>query len=350
MKYFVSGATGFIGQQLLDLLCRHGHTVHALARTPFAVDPVFADKVKVFIGDVCNPEILKNGMKGCDGVFHLAAYARNWARIPRTFHDINVGGLRTILEASIACSVKRVVFTSSALTLGPSNGIPVDGTAERTHPAYTEYERSKCEAEKLASHYAQQGLHIVTVNPTRVFGPGLLNEGNSVTRMIDWYLRGKWRFILGDGNAIGNYTFVQDVARGHLGAMEHGRSGMRYVLGGEDISLNGFFNLVSAISNTEYRLFHVPGRVALTYAAIEELIARISPHHPLITPGWVRVFMDDWACDSKHAITEIGYRITPLVEALSTTLDWLKAGQRDRILDIPSISLPSATGASCNGW
>jgi len=324
MKYLVTGANGFIGQHLVRMLTRQNHSVRALCRSSHIHPRLSRRGAEILPGDILDIDSLKKAVAGCDGVFHLAAYAHNWARNPKTFFDVNVGGLRNVLEASLDSSVKRVVFTSSALTIGPSNGAPLDGSTSRMEPPFTPYEQSKCEAEDLARKYNSRRLSVVIVNPARVFGPGPLNEGNAVAKMIDWYLRGKWRFILGDGSALGSYVFVEDVARGHILAMERGRSGGRYLLGGENVSLNGLFDLVRSISGCRHTLFHIPEAMVLAFAQLEEILGKTLNIYPLVTPGWVKTFMRDWECDSGKSISEIGYAITPLREALEKTITWLR--------------------------
>jgi len=337
MKYLVTGANGFIGQHLVRMLTRQNHSVRALCRSSHIHPELSHPGTEIFSGDILNLESVKNAVTGCDGVFHLAAYAHNWARNPKTFFDVNVGGFRNILEASLDSSVKRVVFTSSALTIGPSNGTPLDGSTPRILPPFTAYEQSKCEAETLARQYDSRQLNVITVNPARVFGPGPLNEGNAVAKMIDWYLCGKWRFILGDGSAMGSYVFVEDVARGHILAMEGGRSGERYLLGGENVSLNGLFDLVRSISGCRHSLFHIPEAMVLAFAQLEEILGRTLNIYPLVTRSWVKTFMRDWECDSSKSTREIGYTVTPLRESLESSITWLRNGRASANEDFSSL-------------
>jgi nucleoside-diphosphate-sugar epimerase len=324
MSILITGATGFIGGHLARTLAEQNETVHVLCRSTANIAHLQHDNIQMYQGDILDMKSIEHAIEDCDVVYHLAAYACNWAKDDRTFFELNVGGMKNILDTALNANVKRVVFTSTGLTMGPSNGVPADESTERNEGAFTIYEYSKLRAEEEARRYAQNGLDVVIVNPTRVFGPGLLNEGNSVTRMIQWYLEGKWRLILGDGSLVGNYAFVEDVVRGELLAMERGKSGERYILGGENTSFNELFDVISSISGRKHRLYHVPGSLALTFSQVERLRARWFDHYPLITPGWVRVFLTDWACSTTKAQTELGYRITPLREALTTTIQWLK--------------------------
>ena len=324
MNILVTGATGFIGHNLVEQLVQRGERVHLLCR-PTANVSIFNQKnVHVCWGNILDAASVSRSLEGCDRVFHLAAYAKNWASNPNTFIEMNVGGLKNILDAAQSNGVKKVIFISSVVTLGPSNGVATSESSVRTTECFTDYERSKILAEETVKEYVRGGMHVVIVNPTRVFGPGLMSEGNSVTKMIQWYLEGKWRFILGDGNGVGNYAFVQDLVNGMLLAMEHGKSGERYVLGGENVSYNKFFEVLSEVSGRHHKLFHLPAKVAMLTSQVEEWCAKHFQHYPAITPGWVKTFLADWAVSCAKAEQELGYRITPLREAFEITIDWLR--------------------------
>ncbi|HUI10158.1 MAG TPA: NAD-dependent epimerase/dehydratase family protein, partial [Bacteroidota bacterium] len=127
-------------------------------------------------GDVLDPCSIARAMAGCDTVYHLAAYAHAWARSPETFFDVNVTGTRSVLEAALRHGVRRVVVTSSVVTMGSAEGEAANESTPRSAPALTPYEESKIAAEEAALEYARRGLQVVIVNPTRVFGPGILNE------------------------------------------------------------------------------------------------------------------------------------------------------------------------------
>jgi farnesol dehydrogenase len=323
MSILVTGATGFIGRRLVELLARRGESVHILCR-PTANASFKENNIKIYLGDILDASSVARAAAGCDRVFHLAAYARNWAKDPRKFYEINVDGTQNVLDAAVKTSVIKVVLTSSAVTFGPSNGLAVDESVARRASFFTEYEHSKSLAEECVRHYVQKGLDVVIVNPTRVFGPGLLNESNAVTKMIHLYLQGKWRLILGDGRGIGNYAFVDDILQGYLLAMEAGRAGEKYILGGENASYNDLFAMVSDLSKRKYRVLHIPATLALFLANIEKLRAQWFHNYPLITPSWVKTFLADWAFSCARAQRELGYKITPLREALAITISWLE--------------------------
>jgi nucleoside-diphosphate-sugar epimerase len=324
MSVFISGATGFIGGHLARTLAGQNESVHVLCRPTADTSGLQHENINIYHGDILDKQSVERAMQGCERVFHLAAYAKNWAKNPQTFIDFNVGGLRNVLDTARRLRVRRVVFTSTSLTVGPSNGVPASESMQDIAPTFTDYDFSKRLAEEEVKRYVETGLDVVIVNPTRVFGPGLLNEANSATRMMQWYMDGKLRIILGDGNLVGNYVLVDDVVNGEILAMKNGRPGERYLLGGDNASYSELFSMISEISGRRYRLLHIPGSLALAFSHVERLRAQLFNHYPLITPGWVRVFLADWAYSTAKAETELGYRVTPLREALTTTIRWLE--------------------------
>lgn len=324
MKVLVTGATGFIGSNLVRFLSSQGHAVRALCRTTSDIS-VFSDNpVQTCWGDVLDLSSVERAIDGCDYVFHLAAYARNWAKNPLTFFEVNVTGTKNVLDASKKTQVKKVVVSSTSMTFGPSKGMPKKESDQRTVDFLCDYERTKFYAEELVTDFVQNGLPVIVVNPTRVFGPGLLTEGNSVTKMIQKYLQGKWRLILADGSAVGNYAFVEDVVRGLWLALQRGHPGEKYILGGENLNYNMFFELLAETSKKHYGMIHVPVWLAMAVSNVEALLAKWFGLYPLITPDWVRIFIADWAFSSEKAQKELGYKITPFREALQKTLVWLK--------------------------
>ncbi|HEY9166439.1 MAG TPA: NAD-dependent epimerase/dehydratase family protein [Candidatus Kryptonia bacterium] len=323
MTVLVTGATGFIGRHLVRTLVERGEKVRALCRPTSDTSELRRIGAAICYGDLLNPESLYAAAHRCKRVYHLAAYARNWSRDKSDFSRMNVDGFANIIRASMRAGVDRVLHTSTIMTIGPSNGSPVIESTVRHGQLLTDYEKSKAEADKVASEYGSSGLELVTVHPTRVFGPGLLTEANSATKLIALYMTGKWRVVPGDGNAIGNYAFVDDVVKGLVLAMENGISGSRYILGGENISYDAFFNLVSEITGRKYFLIHVPATISVAIAYCELTRAKLFNGYPRITPEWAKTFLLDWASSSEKAHHELGYTITPLKQGLEATVDWI---------------------------
>jgi nucleoside-diphosphate-sugar epimerase len=323
MKALVTGATGFIGHRLTEILLNRGFQVKIFCRSLTVANQQYGDRVEIFPGDLQNGLAVQQAVDDCEVIFHLAGLAKNWSRRKHDYYQINVLGTKNLLEAMKNSQVKKAVITSTCLTIPPSKGVPMSEGSLAISSPVNEYQKSKIALENLVADYLETGLEAVIVNPTRVFGPGILSEANSVTKMILWYLQGKWRLILGDGKAIGNYTFVDDVALGHLQALELGKPGERYLLGGENLSFNQFFNILYRVSGVHRRLIHIPESLALLVASSNTLFSKLSGLPPLISPEWVRTFLLDWTISCEKAQREIQYQITPFQEALQKTLNWL---------------------------
>ncbi len=338
---FVTGATGFIGTRLVQELVHRGHLVHALTRRENPQPPPgFSSKerpdfqhsnVRLMLGDVTDIESLRRGMAGCSQVYHLAGYAKNWARDPQTYTNINVNGLRNACQVAGELGIDRIVWTSTMLTFGPSrSGQLVDERTRRTTTeAITLYEVSKTAGEQVAAEFVARGQQVVTVNPTRVFGPGHFHEGNATSLVIDMYDRGKAPFLAG-GNNIGNWVFIDDVVQGLILAMERGQAGEKYLLSGENLTLKQFFTLVDKVTGKRHFQITIRRPAAMTYAWLLKKCAEWFGTYPQITPDWVRVFLTDWACTSAKAHRELGYHITPIEEAVRRTYEWILQVRAER--------------------
>ena len=328
MRYFLTGATGFIGQELAKQLLSRGDTVHALVRSPEKARQITGENLKLFPGDVNNPEVIDKAIAGCDYVFHLAGYARPWSRDKNLPHRINVEGTGNVLEAALNHKVRKLVFTSTAGTLKPSEKNEcVDENSLLPENYLTSYEQTKREAEKLCLDYTAKGLDVVIVNPTRVYGPGLLSKSNSVTTIIKQYQEGRWHFIPGTGNETGNYVFIDDIVSGHLLALQRGKPGESYILGGDNVSFNQFFTVLSEESGKKPRLFKLPLPFLILVSALMLFLANEACIEPVITPGWVKRYNQNRALSSRKAIQDLGYTATPLHSGIRKTLEWLKSNK-----------------------
>lgn len=336
-RYFVTGASGYIGSKLVEILLERGDFVRGLSRrTRPEIPPGYEKSANLLWnhphfeylpGDVTDIEAIRNGMRGCDHVFHMAAYAKNWARDVSIYERVNIEGMRNVFQVALEQKVKRIVWTSSIVTFGPSR--PGEIRNESTFPRATEsfatdYERTKTLAEiEALSWAAEKNLPLVIVNPTRVYGPGQFSEGNAMAELIADYTSGKAPFLPNRGVNIGNYAFVDDVAFGHLLAMEHGRIAERYILGGENVTLRELYEHVDFVSGKKHLKIPLLKFGPFVFSYMQYYRARIFGVYPRITPGWIRTFVDDWAFSCEKAKTELGYAPRPLREGLDITWKWL---------------------------
>ncbi|MBN2665567.1 MAG: NAD-dependent epimerase/dehydratase family protein [Bacteroidales bacterium] len=325
MKVFVTGGTGFIGARLTEKLIGDNHEVTLLARNPSMVPYAGNEKVTIVKGDLSDRGILKKGMKSCDWVFHMAAYAKPTFRDPSVVTAINIDGTVNVLEAALESGVRKVVFTSTGGTMSYSHdGMTVDEETNKDPELHTLYEKTKAEAEKIAVDYTARGLDVVIVNPTRVYGPGRLSESNSVTRIIKLYMLGLWRINPGDGNSIGNYVYVDDVAEGHILAAMRGRGGERYILGGENHSFNSLFDTIGSMAGKKRTLIRLPAGLMKAIVRGITFFSGLFRVSPPITRDFLDKYLRDWIMSSDKAVSELGYGITPLSEGISKTIEWLK--------------------------
>jgi farnesol dehydrogenase len=324
MNYFLTGATGFIGAELAKILLSEGHTVHALVRSPERAKNIEHPNLKLFKGEITNPADVEKAMAGCEYALHLAGYAKPWSKDKNIPYEINVHSTEVILEAALKKGIKRLVYTSTAGTLKPSD---TDELIDENSPApesyLTDYEQTKRQAELRCFDYVAKGLDVVIVNPTRVYGPGLLSKSNSVTTIISQYSNGKWHILPGSGKDIGNYVFVNDVVEGHLLALKNGRPGERYVLGGENSSFADFFKTLSGVTGKKYKLYNLPLWAMMMAARGMMVGTAVLGTEPLITPQWVKRYAQNRVVSSDKAVAGLGYKITPLTEGVKITLDWL---------------------------
>jgi dihydroflavonol-4-reductase/farnesol dehydrogenase len=322
MNIFISGATGFIGRQLSLNLAEQGHTVHALVRrTNHPLLPHHSN-IKVFLGDISDQRSLIAAMQGCGQAYHTAALAKMWAKNINEFHEVNVTGTRNVMEAARAAGVTKTVYTSTCGVLGPTLRYPMTEDDPRITGFPIHYERTKYLAELEVKEFVKKDMNVVIVSPSRVYGKGPVTDSNTVGKIVTAYLKGKWRINPANGKQVSNYAYLDDIVQGHIAAMERGSSGQRYILGGEDVSFNEFFNTVRKISGVHHRLINVPQRVIKWYSWIEWLKTAITGKPPFFLPEFADRLRYDQKYSSQKAIDQLGYRITPFAEGMQQMIQF----------------------------
>jgi farnesol dehydrogenase len=306
MKVLLTGGTGFLGRAIVRALAERGHELVVFARAASASGLPGT----LFDGDVRDLAALTRAAAGCDAMLHAAALVSLWRRRRADFDDINVGGLKNAVAAAEAARIERVLYTSSFLALPPA-----DGT---TPLELNDYQRTKVAADRLSDRYVGEGRPLIRLYPGVVYGPGALTEGNLLGRLIGDHLARKLPGLIGRERRW-SYAYIDDVAGGHVAALERGRAGARYVLGGENASQQQVFEIVQQITSRRPPR-SIPFAAARLAGAVEE--ARVSAFGgmPLVTRGAVEIFRHDWSLDSTLAARELGYTITPLAEGVQRTI------------------------------
>lgn len=324
-KVFVTGATGFIGEKLCLQLLERGYGVHAIVRGVKRAQHLAELGVVLFDGDLSSVDKLREAMRGCELVIHGAAYAAAWNADPQAFFKANTEGTVNVLEAAKQEGVERVLFVSTAGTIGPSFGSPINEATIRKVDFFNEYESSKAMAETWALKYALEGMDVVIALPTRVFGPGPLEKNNGFVLLIHKYVVKKWVFVPGNGKGRGNYVYVDDLVEGLILALEKGEKGEKYLLGAENVSYADFFEMVREAHGKRHPIIKLPLWVIFFIARIQGQMANTFGRPPFVTIKWARRYLVDWEMDCEKARRELGFNPRPVKEGIQETVGWVQA-------------------------
>ena len=324
MLAFVTGATGFVGSHVARVLAEQGADLRLLVRSgsdPKNIEGLKADRV---VGDLCDPASLEKGMAGCDVVFHVAADYRLWVRDPERMYRANVEGTRAILKAALQNGVRRVVYTSSVATMGfTSNGHAVDENSPVSlNNMIGPYKRSKFLAEEVAIEAGHSGMDVVVVNPSTPVGERDIKPTPTGRIILD-FLKKKFPAYVDTGL---NLVDVTECAHGHVAALEKGRTGERYILGGENLTLKQILDELAAITGLPSPKVRVPYVVALATGVVDEILTgRILKREPRATIDAVRMGRKKMFVSSNKAARELGWKIVPVDNALRCAVEWFRA-------------------------
>ena len=329
MKTLITGGNGYIGSHLATALLEKGHSLHALIYPGTDASELLAQGVKVFTGDIRDYHSVERAAEGCAQVYHLASYVSLWAPKPGIFYDINVKGTQNLLNVCRNNGVRRVLVCSSCAVFGPSaNGGTVDEMTDYTSRLKGHYEWSKLQQVEVAKNYMDDGLELVFVYPTRVFGPRIKSASNAVSVILEGVLRGTWRFIPGNGKSVANYVFVIDVVKGMQLAMEKGGNGEGYILSGHHVTYGRLFEMVlEAAGQRPRRFIRIPYPVMWLAGSSLELYSKLTGKNPLITRHSAGKFNAAWKVSSEKIRQSLGFEPTPMRDAILTTVEAILEGR-----------------------
>ncbi len=328
MICFVTGASGFIGANLLQALVARGHRVKALLRPGSDTRGLQAVDFEAVQADLTDRQRLQAAMRGCDWCFHVAASYHLWLQDYRPMYETNVNGTRNVIEAAAAAGCSRIVYTSTVGCIGLPKArqgriVPTDESAPVSEAQMSNhYKRSKWQAEQVARQLAGQGKPVVIVNPTAPVGPFDVKPTPTGQIIVD-FLNRKLPAYLDTGL---NFVHVQDVALGHVLAAEKGRVGERYILGhaAGNWTLKEALLVLQKLTGVPAPRLRVPYSVALTAAYVGESISRVTGKPPKAPLAGVRMARYKMFFDPAKAIKELGLPQTPPEQALADAVEWFR--------------------------
>jgi nucleoside-diphosphate-sugar epimerase len=316
-KYFVTGATGFIGGEIVKQLVGRGHKVVALVRSPHKATLLRALGVEIHAGDITDRETLKAPMAGVDGVFHAAA----WYKVGVTnshADQINVDGTRNVLRTMRRLEIPRGVYTSTVAVFSDTKGAVPDETYRYDGPHLSEYDRTKWIAHyRVALPKIEEGLPLTIVMPGLVYGPG--DTSGMRTALVDLLRR---RLPMTPARTAFCWGHVEDTARGHIQAMEKGQPGATYILTGPRHTFADAFDLAARIAKVRAPYFHPGPRLMRAMAVLMTGVGKVVTLPPALQPETLRVLAGTtYFGSSEKAVRELGFTARPLEEGLAQTLE-----------------------------
>jgi dihydroflavonol-4-reductase len=325
MLAFVTGATGFVGSHVAAALAEQGADLRLLVRANSDLRNLEGLKADQVVGDLRDPASIEKAMAGCEVVFHVAADYRLWVRDPEQMYRANVDGTRGILEAARKNGVRRVVYTSSVATMGfaaHGSGQPADEASPVSlNNMIGHYKRSKFMAEQVALEAGRGGMDVVVVNPTTPVGEQDIKPTPTGRIILD-FLKKKFPAYVDTGL---NLVDVRECARGHLLALEKGKSGERYILGGENLTLKQILDKLAAITGLPSPNIRVPYFIALATGVVDEVVTgRILGREPRATIDAVRMGRKKMFVSSAKAERELAWKVVPVDDALRRAAEWFK--------------------------
>lgn len=316
MKVLVTGGTGFVGRNLVHLLCEKGYDVTVLHRETSRLHDL-PENISFRVGDVTQADSIKGCCEGIDYVFHVAGVVRwgkaSWSKLKQN----NITGTRNIALEALQSGVKKFVHTSSAAAVGLPENAPADETfAYNGDRLQVGYAMAKKEGEEIVLHLVEEGLPATVVNPAVIIGRRHYSP-HFVRSVI------KGRLTVSPGGGI-NVCDVDDVVEGHLLAALHGKVGQRYLLGGTNLPLQQLLQMIAQASGQNRRITRVPTPLLKGISWIGEAIACLNRSEPFFAWDLAKLSRRNIYYSSNKAMQELGYQITPLEETVQKVIEWEK--------------------------
>jgi dihydroflavonol-4-reductase len=324
MLAFVTGATGFLGSHVTRVLAEQGANLRLLVRPSSDLRNLQGLNAETATGDLRDTASLEKAMAGCDTVFHVAADYRLWVRDPEEMYRSNVEGTRAILAVASKNGVRSVVCTSSVATMGfTANGHPADEDSPVSlADMIGHYKRSKFMAEQVALEAGRAGMRVVVVNPTTPVGEQDVKPTPTGRIVVD-FMKRKFPAYVETGL---NLVDATECARGHVAALEKGKSGERYILGGQNLTLKQILDQLASITGLPSPKVKLPYIFAFAAGVVDETITGcLLNREPRATIDTVRMGRKKMFASSAKAERELGWKIVPVEGALRRAIEWFRA-------------------------
>jgi len=327
MKVLVTGATGFIGGNLARSLSRRGYQVRALVRPGSDILAIQDTGIERVEGDILDRESVVRAAQGCQGLFHCAAAYTFWSPHPDLIFRTNVQGTENVLEAAREAGVSKMVYTSTVSTIGMpedtiAGGLGNEDTPVQAHHLAGAYKNSKYQAEQLVLEKAREGLPVVVVNPTAPVGPWDVKP-TPTGRMVLDFLRGRIPAYLDSGM---NLVDVEDVAEGHILAMENGLPGQRYILGNTNLTLKQIFTILADLTGLPVPRWRAPFWLVTAAGYLDGLVeGSLMRRQPRIPLEGIQVAKYPMYVTCGKAVKGLGLPQNPVEQALGNAVEWFSA-------------------------
>jgi len=325
MTTLVTGGTGFVGSAVVRALLARREDVVVMTRADSDRRLIEDLDVETVVGDLNDPASLKAAIAGCKALYHVAADYRLWIPKPAEIYRTNVEGSTGLMQAAAEAGVERIIYTSSVATLGlNSDGTPADEvTATDIDRMIGHYKRSKYLAEQAVQALIDdEGLPAVIVNPSAPIGPRDIKPTPTGRLVID-AARGKMPAYVDTGL---NVVHVDDVAKGHLQAFDHGVIGERYIIGGENMTLGEILSVIAGLAGKRAPRIKLPIGLIMPIACLTEAYWRFAKRSddPFVTVDGLKMARKRMFFSSAKAKAELGYEPRPAIDAFQDALDWYR--------------------------